>query len=123
NSATGLPITKQAPKREDYPKQEVRNYFIYTIALGEYNYDKLNDAMAVAQRLLPPNKLASQTTVLGCMNDDKGFDQEGKMHLKLVMNNDFAPIQINDKVNNRTGGYITTNGIVHVFGATVLPFR
>lgn len=123
NPTTGLPVTRPATKWEDYPKEDVRNYFLYLIVQGEYNFDQLNADNKTVQTLLSPNKVAGQQTLLGYMNNNKGFDQEGKMNLKLVNNNDLAPIQINDKVNNRTGGYVATNGIVHVFGATVLPYR
>jgi len=79
-----------------------------------------------AKTLLPVNTVASKSSLLGYMNEGKGFNQEGVMYLKLVNNNDLAPIQINDKTTNRSGGYVTTNGVVHVFGSkgntTVYPF-
>jgi hypothetical protein len=120
---TNVPITKPATKWEDYPKQDVKNYFLYLIAQGEYNFEQLNADNQAVQTLLPPDQVAGQQSYFGFVNDGKGFDQEGKMNLKLVNNNDMAPIQINDRTNDRTGGYIATNGIVHVFGATVYPFR
>lgn len=120
---TNVPVTRPANKWEDYPKQDVKNYFLYLIAQGEYNFADLNADNKAVPTLLPPNQVASQVSLLGYSNDNKGFDQEGKMNLKLVNNNDMAPIQINDRTNDRSGGYIATNGIVHVFGATVYPYR
>ncbi|WP_315814701.1 hypothetical protein [Paraflavitalea speifideaquila] len=59
-----------------------------------------------------------------------GLDQEGKMNLK-ILNNDVAPIVINDRVQNRSAGYYFTNGRGHVFSSTaagaantsMVPFR
>ena len=51
-----------------------------------------------------------------------GFDPEGKINLKLVNSQD-APIQINDRINDRTAGYFVTNGMVHVYDKTIGPFR
>ncbi|WP_017258101.1 hypothetical protein [Pedobacter arcticus] len=127
NPTTGVPVTRPATKWEDYPKQDVKNYFLYLITEGDYNFDKLTITNKAVQTLLPPNQIASKQSYLGFLNDGKGFDQEGKMNLKLVNNNDLAPIQINDKTNDRSGGYIATNGIVHVYGMkshyTIYPFR
>ncbi|MNE70891.1 hypothetical protein D3C80_1667170 [compost metagenome] len=76
--------------------------------------------------MLPANTVASKSSLLGYLNEGKGFDQEGMMYLKLMNNNDLAPIQINNKTANRSGGYVATNGVVHVFGKkgdnTVYPF-
>lgn len=120
---TGQPITALPTKWEDYPKEDVKNYFLYLIALGDYNFDKLGANNTTAQTLLPPNTVASTQTRLGYVNNGFGFDQEGKMNFRLVNNDDMAPIRINDKTNNRSGGYVATNGIVHVYGTTVHPFR
>ncbi|MDR2271170.1 MAG: hypothetical protein LBF27_09730 [Sphingobacterium sp.] len=123
---TGKPITRPATKWEDYNKEDVRNYFLYLILEGNYNFDKLTISNLKAKTLLPANTVASKSSLLGYLNDNKGFNQEGVMYLRLVNNNDLAPIQINDKTTNRSGGYITTNGVVHVFGSkgntTVYPF-
>jgi hypothetical protein len=53
----------------------------------------------------------------------KGYDVEGKFNLKILNGSDQAPIVFNDKTNDRSAGYIADNGIVHVYGATVYPFR
>lgn len=123
----GKPITRPATKWEDYSKEDVRNYFLYLILQGDYNFDKLQIENTEATTLLPPNTVAGKGSLLGYLNNGKGFDQDGKMNLKIVNNNDLAPIQINDKTVNRSGGYIATNGVVHVYGIrsnyTVYPFR
>lgn len=123
NPTTGVPVTRPALKWEDYPKEDVKNYFLYLMIQGNYNFDKLTITNSTAQTLLPPGKIASKVSMLGYANGGKGFDQEGKMDLRLVNNDDLAPIMINDVTKNRSGGYIATNGIVHVYGATVNPFR
>jgi len=124
---TGQPITRPATMWEDYDKEDVKNYFLYLIVQGTYNFEDLTITNTTAQTLLPSGAIATKKSLLGYMNEGKGFDQEGKMNFKIVNNNDLAPIQINDKTNDRSGGYIATNGIVHVFGAkgayTVYPFR
>ncbi|WP_316816399.1 hypothetical protein [Pedobacter nyackensis] len=124
NPVTGLPATtRPAAKWQDYPKEDVRNYFLYLMLQGDYNFDKLTINNSTAQTLLPPGKVASKTSMLGYLNGGLGFDQEGKMNLQLVNNDDLAPILINGTTKNRSGGYIATNGVVHVYGATVYPFR
>lgn len=124
NPTTGLPATtRPAEKWEDYPKEDVRNYFLYLMLQGDYNFDKLTINKSTAQTLLPSGKVADKVSMLGYANGGKGFDQEGKMDLQLVNNDDLAPILVNGVTKNRSGGYITTNGVVHVYGATVNPFR
>ncbi|WP_336835518.1 hypothetical protein [Sphingobacterium siyangense] len=123
---TGKPITRPATKWEEYNKDDVRNYFLYLMLQGNYNFDKLTIENTKAKTMLPANTVASKSSLLGYMNEGKGFDQEGLMVLRLVNNSDLAPIQINNKTTNRSGGYIVTNGVVHVFGSkgntTVYPF-
>ncbi|WP_293946749.1 MULTISPECIES: hypothetical protein [unclassified Sphingobacterium] len=122
----GTPLTRPATKWEDYSKEDVRNYFLYLILEGKYNFADLSINNVKAKTLLPANTVASKGSLLGYMNEEKGFDQEGAMYLKLVNNNDLAPIQINNKTTNRSGGYGVTNGVVHVYGVkgntTVYPF-
>lgn len=123
---TGKPLTKPAAKWEDYSKEDVRNYFLYLILQGKYNFADLSFDNVKAKTLLPANTVASKGSLLGYLNEGKGFDQEGAMYLKLVNNSDLAPIQINNKTTNRSGGYGVTNGVVHVYGVkgntTVYPF-
>lgn len=123
NPTTGALITRPATDWKDYPKEDVRNYFLYLMLQGDYNFDKLTITNTTAQTLLPPGKVASKTSMLGYLNGGLGFDQQGKMDLQLVNNDDLAPILINGMTKNRSGGYIATNGIVHVYGATIYPFR
>lgn len=122
----GTPLTRPATKWEDYSKEDVRNYFLYLILEGKYNFADLSINNVKAKTLLPANTVASKGSLLGYLNEGKGFDQEGAMYLKLVNNNDLAPIQINNKTTNRSGGYGVTNGVVHVYGVkgntTVYPF-
>jgi hypothetical protein len=125
------PVTKiikshPADKWSDYSKETVRNYFLYLIGEGEYNFGDLNNLNHEVKSLLPGGVVATNESLLGyysLSDGSKGFDIEGKFNLKLLNGNDQAPIVINDKTNDRSGGYIADNGIIHVYGATVFPFR
>lgn len=121
--ANGNVKTHPATSWQDYSKEDVKNYFLYLIVQGEYNFDKLSITDTAVQTLLPPGTTASQESLLGFLNEGKGFDQQGRMYLKILNNHDLAPIQINDKTNDHSAGYIATNGIIHTFNATVYPFK
>ncbi|AOM78915.1 hypothetical protein BFS30_18110 [Pedobacter steynii] len=123
NPTTGETKTKIAEKWEDYPKEDVKNFFLYLMVQGTYNFNNIGLTTVTAQTLLPPGSKASKKSALGLLNNGTGFDQEGKMDLRIVNNDDLAPIMINDKTKNRSGGYIATNAIVHVYGSTIYPFR
>lgn len=124
--ATGAVKTHPAEKWSDYSKETVRNYFLYLIGDGEFNFDQLNAQNQTVQSLMPGGMVATNESILGYVtlsDGSKGFDIEGKFNLKLLNGSDQAPIVFNDKTNDRSAGYIADNGIVHVFGATVYPFR
>lgn len=124
--ATNAYKTHPADKWSDYSKETVKNYFLYLIGEGEFNFEQLNSTNQTVQSLLPPNTVATKESMLGYFNmsdGSKGFDIEGKFNLKILNGDDKAPIVFNDKTNDRSAGYIADNGIVHVFGATVYPFR
>lgn len=151
--ASGQPIKSKLDPTQDslraplfwneYPKEFVKNYLLYFILEGEYSFENLTVANKSIQTLLPPGTKADpKVSKLGWVvtksspNPDaasaanihfdkalgSGFDPEGKINLKLI-NNQNAPININDRIDDRTAGYIATNGKVHVFGGTVPPFR
>lgn len=115
--------TRIATKWEDYPKADVRNYFLYLMLQGNYNFNNIRLTPVDAQTMLPPGTLATKASLLGFLNAGKGFDQEGKMSLAILNNDDLAPIVINKLTKNRSGGYVATNAIIHVYGNTVYPFR
>lgn len=124
--ASGLYKTHPAEKWSDYSKETVRNYFLYLIGEGEYNFGQLNNNNQTVQSLLPAGTVATKESILGyatLSNGSIGFDIEGKFNLKILNGNDNAPIVFNDRTNDRSAGYIADNGIVHVYGATVFPFR
>lgn len=143
--------TRVAVSWQDYSKETVKNLLLYLIIQGEYGFDNLTINNTTVTTLLPPNtKIDPKDTRLGWAitknepNPDvtaftsitysnvggSGLDQEGKMNLK-ILNNDVAPIVINDRVQNRSGGYYFTNGRGHVFSSTasgvasssMIPFR
>jgi len=121
NPTTGLPITKPATKWTDYPKEDVKNYFLYLIGQGKFNFEQLNSVNKPIKSLLPTGAVLSKSSMLGYANAGKGFDEGGYFYLKILNNSDQAPIVHNNKTNARSAGYIATNGIVHVFGASLSP--
>jgi hypothetical protein len=127
----------------EYPQDMVRNYLLYLILQGEYSFENLSVNNTTIQTLMPPGQTVSATdSKLGWVvtkttpNPDAaaaaniyflqgsgtGFDPEGKINLKLV-NNQNAPINVNDRLDDRTAGYIATNGKVHVYDKSIPPFR
>jgi hypothetical protein len=140
--------TRPAVYWSDYPQQLVKNYFLYLILQGDYSFENLTVNNTAVQTLLPAGTVANpKDSKLGWVvtkttpNPDAasaanitfnpaqsnstgatGFDPEGKINLRLV-NNQNAPININDRVDDRTAGYIATNGKIHVYDKTIGPFR
>ncbi|HEV8286460.1 MAG TPA: hypothetical protein VGQ09_19260 [Chitinophagaceae bacterium] len=139
-----LDSTRPALQWSEYSKETVKNYLLYFIIDGVYGFDNLGAVNQSVPTLLPagaavsktdsklswvitkttpnPNLSATTSFVLSPTLGTGGFDPEGKMNLKLANTQD-APIVLNDRVNDRTAGYIATNGQIHVFGATLFPFR
>jgi len=143
-SNPGTDSLRPALQWSEYPQQLVKNYFLYMILQGDYTFENLSVINTSIPTLLPagtiadPNKVSKLgwAVVKTSPNPDPalaasitfntaggaGFDPEGKMNLKLINNQD-APINLNDRTNDRSAGYFATNGKVHVFGGTVHPFR
>jgi hypothetical protein len=134
---------RPATSWNEYPQAMVRNYFLYLILQGEYSFENLTVNNKSIQTLMPAGQTVSANdTKLGWVvtkttpNPDPasastiyfdkatgtGFDPEGKINLKLI-NNQNAPINVNDRVDDRTAGYFATNGKVHVYDKTISPFR
>jgi hypothetical protein len=151
--ATGIALKSKLDPTQDslripftwneYSKDFVKNYFLYLILQGEYSFDNLTVNNTSIQTLLPagtvvnpkdsklawavtqkiPNPdAASASTITFDKTKGTGFDPEGKINLKLV-NNQNSPINVNDRVDDRTAGYIATNGFVHVYDKSIPPFR
>lgn len=120
---TGVVKTTPATKWSDYDKETIKNYFLYLIGQGKYNFEDLNNLNKTVQSLLPAGTVATKESLLGWVNNGKGFDQEGKFTLKIKSNNDLGPIVHNDAVDDRSAGYIATNGVVHVYGNPLFPYR
>lgn len=153
NPTTGVPLKSLVDPTQDslrpatswneYPQQMVKNYFLSLIVDGVYGFDNLGVPNKSVPTLLPAGSTASPAdSKLGYVvtkttpNPDvtsitaitfnpatgTGFDPEGKMNLKIG-NNDQSPIVVNDRTNDRSAGYIATNGQLHVFDKTIHPFR
>ena len=127
----------------DYPQQMVKNYLLYLIINGVYGFDNLTINNQSLQTLMPSGQVVSPrdsrlgwvvtkttpnpditqvTSITSSFTGGTGFDPEGKINLKISNNNN-SPITINDRTDDRTAGYIATNGQIHVFGTTAHPFR
>jgi hypothetical protein len=141
---TTLDSTRAAVSWNEYPQEMVKNYFLYLIVQGEYGFNNLTIPNQSLTTLLPAGAVVSpQDSRLGWVitkttpNPDvtaianislvyptggTGFDPEGKMNLKIG-NNDASPIVVNDRTNDRSAGYYSTNGQIHVFDKTIHPFR
>ena len=135
--------TRPAFQWNEYSKETVKNYLLYFIINGEYGFDNLGANNTAVQTLLTAGTVASRTdSKLGWVvtqtspNPDPtaianitfnaatgtGFDPEARMNLKLANTQD-APIVLNDRINDRSAGYIATNGQIHVYDKSLPPFR
>ena len=141
-SFPGSDSVRPATNWSDYSVQTVKNYLLSLIGEGQYTFENLSVANTSIQSLLPPGTVAGNDSRLSWVvtrdtpNPDptsagsitfsnvngKGFDPEGKFNLKLI-NSQNAPININDRTDDRTAGILSNNGPVHVFDKTVHPFR
>jgi hypothetical protein len=147
--ASGNPIknpdgtikTHPAVNWSDYSQQTVKNYLLSLIIEGVYGFDNLTINNQSLPTLLPANTQASKESRLGYVvptttpdpnnqaitvvdytNGGNGFDPEGKINLRIA-NTTSSPIRVNDRTDDRSAGYIATNGQLHVYGTTVHPFR
>ncbi len=143
-SNPGTDSIRPALQWNEYPQQLVKNYFLYLILQGDYTFENLSVSNTSIPTLLPagtvadPGKISKLglVTVKTTPNPDPalaasiafnpaggaGFDPEGKINLKLI-NNQNAPINVNDRADDRSAGYFATNGKVHVYDKTIHPFR
>ncbi len=144
-AADGItPVSRAAVRWNEYPKEDVKNYFLSLIIAADYgfsNADILNTSMPT---LLPAGSKASTASRLGyfvagtvpnydtfgnrilSFTDFKtpgnGFDPEGKINMKIV-NGDYSPLNVNDLTTVSTSGIVATNGQVHVCSTVVYPWR
>lgn len=143
---TGLPkTTAPATRWSQYSKQTVKNYLMYLIINGNYNFNNLIPGANLFQTLLPAGSLATRESRLGFLvtpatvpgnTDGKtttsatfsfsttgaGFDPEGKIIINLGNTSD-SKLFINGYNLVRSSGYYVTNGSIHVWGTTVFPTR
>ncbi|MEO8171740.1 MAG: hypothetical protein ABI581_01605 [Sediminibacterium sp.] len=123
DATTGLPKTHPANQWTEYSKETVKNYFLYLIGQGTFNFYDLNAENKEVVSLLPVGTKAGKESMLGYWNGGVGFNQESKFTLRIQNNADIAPIVHNDRANDRSGGYVANNGIVHVFAQVVYPAK
>lgn len=143
-NTNGTPATANATKWSDYPKADVRNYFLYLIALGDFGFHNAKIANTTLPTLLPANQVASNITRLGYYVagttpnytpagariltstdftvNGNGFDPEGKINFN-ISNSDYAPLMVNDLTTFATSGIEATNGQIHVSSTVVYPWR
>lgn len=106
---------KAATKWADYPKDFVKNYFLYLIAQGEYTFENLT----------PDNKELGTLMPKGV----EPLNPESIVALRVV-NDRFSKMRVNDYPGTvtyttqrfseiLTGGIISTNGPIHVANRVV----
>jgi len=142
----GTPDVVPVKNWSDYPKQDVKNYFLSLIALESYNFDNAKTDNTSLPTLLPAGASATDRSLLGYyaaavtpslnVAGDRiltreniqvpgkiyGFDPESKMNIRVV-SSDYSPLRHNDITNVVTAGIVATNGIIHVMGGLTYPWR
>lgn len=96
---------KPATSWSDYPKETVKNYLLYLIALGEYTHVKnltINDTLV--KTMLPT----------GTWSENPSSVMAYKIVNAALTNTNDYPIQLNDSVNVRTSDLIPSNGVIQV---------
>jgi hypothetical protein len=76
DATTGLPKTHPALEWTEYSKATVKNYFLYLIGQGTFNFYDLNADNKTVVSLLPAGTKAGKESMLGYWNNGLGFDQE-----------------------------------------------
>ena len=144
--ADGTPDLVPVKNWSDYPKQDVRNYFLSLIATETYGFENGGINNASLSTLLPAGSSATDKSLLGYylatvtpnlnVAGDRvltreniqtagkiyGFDPEGKLNFRIV-SSDYSPIRHNDITNVVTAGILATNGVIHVMGGVTYPWR
>ena len=118
---------KAATKWSDYPKDFVRNYFLYLVLDGVYDHYTLPGIDNVtANTQAPSGSLAS----LPAGVTRSGFTANNNSVIKIKVlnsspsNTSDYPIALNNLINVRTSSILATNGSIHVidrFLTTTVP--
>ncbi|MES2278999.1 MAG: hypothetical protein V4592_23405 [Bacteroidota bacterium] len=143
---TGLfKTTTPATQWSQYSKQTVKNYLLYLIIKGNYNFNNFVAGPNIYETLLPAGTVATRESKLGFLvtpatipgfTDGKtttaatftystagtGFDPEGKINIQLGNTSD-SKIFLGGYNVVRSSGYYADNGSIHVWGTTVFPTR
>lgn len=138
--------TAPATQWSQYSKQTVKNYLLYLIIQGNYNFNNFVGGVNLYQTLLPAGTTATRESKLGYLitpatvpgaTDGKtttaaaftygltgtGFDPEGKIIINLGNTFD-SKLYINGYNAVRSSGYYASNDCsIHVWGTTVFPTR
>lgn len=141
-SVDGVPVKNWS----DYPKEDVRNFFLSLIAIENYGFENGTTTNSSLPTLLPSGTSATDKSLLGWylagttpnlnVSGDRilnrvnsltpgqvyGFDPESRLNFRIV-SSDFSPLRYNDATNAATAGLLATNGQIHVFGALIYPWR
>lgn len=141
-SVDGVPVRNWS----DYPKEDVKNFFLSLIATGDYGFGNGVTSNTSLPTLLTPGTSASDKSLLGWyaagttpnlnVSGDRilnrvnvitpgqvyGFDPESRLNFRIV-SSDYSPLRYNDATNAATAGLIATNGQIHVFAALIYPWR
>ena len=144
--ADGTPDVVPVKNWSDYPKEDVRNYFLSLIATESYNFDNAKTENTSLPTLLPAGSNATDKSLLGyylagvtpnlnvagdrvlireniqTTGKTYGFDPESKMNIRVV-SSDYSPLRHNDITNVATAGIVATNGVIHVMGGLTYPWR
>lgn len=107
----GLPIQRPANSWEEYPVEQVKNYFLWLILQGEYTYDNVGSNNMNVKTLMPPGAdPANPESVMGIRNYP-GPQSTDLRNTQLYLN---AYLNAPRPIKVVTGGFINTNGPAHM---------
>jgi hypothetical protein len=106
----GIPITRPAVTWEDYPVEQVKNYFRWLIIQGEYSYENVGSNNVFVKTLLTEGVDPNNPTGEMGIRNYPGPQSTDLRNTKLWLN---AYLNAPRPVDVVSGGYICTNGYVH----------
>ncbi len=106
----GIPITRPGTAWEEYPVDQVKNYFLGMIIAGKYTYENVGSNNIFVKTLLPEGADPTNPTSEMGIRNYPGPQSTDLRNTKLWLNaylNAPRPIEV------VAGGFICTNGPVH----------